>query len=222
MKLSSAAIILVSALLGSIAAFFAPGLERYTRDALVRASGAEPAPQEIAIVAIDEKSIQRFGQFPWSRTVLAQGVDRGAAAQPRAIAVDVLFTDPTTADADSALAQAITRAGNVVVAAQLTTNEAGVSGWLRPLPELAKAAQATGHVNVHTESESVARELPVRSADDEGNTLYAMPIEAVRVAQRLPETAIAERASSILIGSVEIPVQTSAARVVTTGANGPP
>src|SRR3954453_57987 len=131
MKLSSAAIILVSALLGCVAAFLAPGLERYTRDALVRASGAESVPQDIAIIAIDEKSIGRFGQFPWSRTVLAQVVDRVAAAQPKAIAIDILFTDPTIQDADRALAQSIARAGDVVVAAQLTTNEASVSGWLR-------------------------------------------------------------------------------------------
>jgi adenylate cyclase len=45
------------------------------------------------IVAIDEVSLERFGQWPWPRTLLAQLIDRLRAARPAAIGVDILFPE---------------------------------------------------------------------------------------------------------------------------------
>src|SRR3954470_16421262 len=117
---STMAILLVSAGIGLLVDWRAPGLGRYARDWLMRLRGPLPVPEDIAIVAIDETSIARFGRFPWSRQVIAHALCTLAAARPRVIAVDVLFTDPTTQEDDDALARSIGRAGNVVVAAQLT------------------------------------------------------------------------------------------------------
>jgi adenylate cyclase len=46
------------------------------------------------IVAIDEKSLERYGQWPWPRSLVARLIDRIRAAGPAAIGVDLLFTDP--------------------------------------------------------------------------------------------------------------------------------
>lgn len=46
------------------------------------------------IVAIDEASLDRFGQWPWPRTLVAQLIDRLSAARPAAIGVDILFPEP--------------------------------------------------------------------------------------------------------------------------------
>lgn len=46
------------------------------------------------IVAIDEKSIDGFGQWPWPRTLVARLLDRIRAAGPAAIGVDLLFPNP--------------------------------------------------------------------------------------------------------------------------------
>src|SRR5947209_11677339 len=94
------AIVAVSAALGMLVDWNAPGVGRYARDWLMRSRGPLPAPDDIAIVAIDEASIARFGRFPWSRHVIARTIDALAAAHPKVIAVDVLFTDPTTQDDD--------------------------------------------------------------------------------------------------------------------------
>src|SRR5262249_53499421 len=48
----------------------------------------------VVIVAIDEDSLRRHGQWPWPRTSLAELVDRVAAAQPVAIGVDILMPEP--------------------------------------------------------------------------------------------------------------------------------
>src|ERR1700720_3615479 len=91
---SALAIIAISASLGVVAVWRAPGIGRYTRDWLMRARGPLPVPEDIAIVAIDEASVARFGRFPWSRALSARAIDAIATAQPKAIAVDVLYADP--------------------------------------------------------------------------------------------------------------------------------
>lgn len=46
------------------------------------------------IVAIDEESLSRFGQWPWPRDLVARLFDKIAAAGPLAIGVDILFPEP--------------------------------------------------------------------------------------------------------------------------------
>ncbi len=51
-----------------------------------------PAP-ELRVVAIDEKSIQRHGRWPWPRDLLAEALERLAALKPAAVGLDMTFTD---------------------------------------------------------------------------------------------------------------------------------
>jgi serine phosphatase RsbU (regulator of sigma subunit) len=46
------------------------------------------------IVAIDEAALERYGQWPWPRTRVAELIGRIAAARPAAIGVDLLFPEP--------------------------------------------------------------------------------------------------------------------------------
>jgi signal transduction histidine kinase/CHASE2 domain-containing sensor protein len=189
----------------------APGIGRYTRDWLMRQRGPLPAPWDIAIVAIDEKSIAEFGRFPWPRQVLAKTIDVLSASDPKVLAVDVLFPDATNREADETLARSIARAGNVVLAAQLIDSAArgGPAAWLRPMPALATAAAGVGHVNVQVESEGVARQLAVQVSDDAGETLRAIPVEAVRVGDRAPVQSVSFTGPALVVGSRAIPLDTS-------------
>ncbi len=47
----------------------------------------------VVIIDIDEKSLGKFGQFPWSRSVFAKIIDQVHAAEPKAIGFDVFFTE---------------------------------------------------------------------------------------------------------------------------------
>lgn len=202
------AIAIVSAALGMLVDWRAPGIARYARDRLIQTRGTLPAPDDIAIVAIDEPSIARFGRFPWSRQVMVRTIDALSAAQPKAIALDVLFVDPTTQDDDDALAGSIGKAGNVVVAAQLTESavHGGPAEWLRPLPAIQNAAAAVGHVNVQTEADGVARQIEVRAADDSGQTIRAMAVETVRIGDGTPEAGVANGQHALLLGARTIPL----------------
>jgi adenylate cyclase len=51
-------------------------------------------PLPVRIVAIDEKSLARRGQWPWPRTLVASLIRRIAAGHPRVLGVDIIFAEP--------------------------------------------------------------------------------------------------------------------------------
>lgn len=204
-------ILIVATAAGLFCGWRAPGLNRYAQDSLMRWRGNLPAPDDIVIVAIDESSVRRLGQFPWKRDLTAGVLDTISAGQPKAIALDVLYVEPTKAADDESLAAAIERAGNVAIGEQLIeekpTAKAARSTWLRSLPEIERVAAGVGHVNVGTEQDGAARELLLRLADDEGESRRALAIETVRIGDKLNVNAIRETVDSVRIGTREIPFE---------------
>jgi PAS domain S-box-containing protein len=216
-KLASALpIVAFSALLGLFVDWRAPGVSRYVKDWLMQERGTLPVPPDIAIVAIDEKSIAAYGRFPWRREIMAKAIEALKADDPKVVALDVLFLDPTDDAGDSALQKSIAAAGNVVLGAQLVDSpvHGGPSTWLTPLPTLARAAAAIGHVNVQVESEGTARQIAVQSSDDAGKTLRAMSVEAVRVGERIPEQGVTFTGKSLIVGERSIPIETAFSAVL--------
>src|ERR1700680_3204629 len=154
------AIVVISASMGVLVDWRAQGLQLQAHDWLMRTRGSLAAPDDIVIVAIDEPSIARLGQFPWARSRMARALDIIARGQPKVIALDVLYSEPTTAADDEELAASIARAGNVVTAAQLIdSGDSKRITWLEPLPAIKEASAAVGHSNVITDTDGVAREL---------------------------------------------------------------
>jgi len=47
----------------------------------------------VVIIDIDEKSLGKFGQFPWSRSVFARIIEKVNETKPKAIGFDVFFTE---------------------------------------------------------------------------------------------------------------------------------
>lgn len=73
--------------------------------------------KEIVIVAIDEKSLQAFGQWPWSREIHAELINRLVQAGNNIVLLDVLFAEPDLQHplADELLAAAMATHGSVVL-----------------------------------------------------------------------------------------------------------
>ena len=99
------------------------GIELKTVDARMRLRGQVETGAEIAVCAIDARSVDRLGQWPWPRKILADLVDRLRAEGARAIALDVIFSEPSRLgpDQDEALADALGRADDVVLGFFLST-----------------------------------------------------------------------------------------------------
>jgi len=71
-------------------------------DLKFRFRGAQPSGQQVAIVAIDDASLQSMGRWPWPREVISQLTKRLKEAQPRVIGLDIIFAEKgDTAVADS-------------------------------------------------------------------------------------------------------------------------
>ncbi len=70
-------------------------LRNLTFDSYQRLKPREYDPNvPVVIAAIDEKSLDKFGQWPWSRTTLAQLTDRLTELGAVAVAFDVIFAEP--------------------------------------------------------------------------------------------------------------------------------
>jgi len=53
----------------------------------------EKRETDVIIIDIDEKSLGKFGQFPWSRSVFAKIIENVNATNPKAIGFDIFFTE---------------------------------------------------------------------------------------------------------------------------------
>ena len=114
-----------------------------------------PASPEVVVIAIDERSIEAIGRWPWRRAIHAQLVRHLSAQNPKAIGLDVLFSEedldyPTD---DALLADAIADSGRVVL--PVAQDPSGQS--VGQLPALARAAAALGHVQLRVDADGGVR-----------------------------------------------------------------
>ena len=72
---------------------FIQSLERQAYDAGVKATARTPS-SKIAVIAIDKASLDNIGRWPWSRDIMADMVERLAAAKAKVIATTVFFSEP--------------------------------------------------------------------------------------------------------------------------------
>jgi len=116
----------------------------------LREIGILPNPgwdKRIAVIAIDEYSLQEYGQFPWSRDRYVQLLASLKKAAPTAIGFDILFLDPSPKDAE--FAAAIKASGNVVLA------KAGNEEKL--VPEIKAAARFEGDISHEPDFDGISR-----------------------------------------------------------------
>jgi serine phosphatase RsbU (regulator of sigma subunit)/CHASE2 domain-containing sensor protein len=94
-----------------------------------------PASAPAVIVAIDEASLRRYGQWPWPRTLLARLLAKIGEASPAAIGLDVLMPEPDRLSPDR-LAGLIAGVDRETAdrLARLPSSDAVLAAALRDLP----------------------------------------------------------------------------------------
>ena len=159
--------------------------------------------QDIAVVTIDEKAIEKYGQWPWNRSVLGDIIGQLRKAEVGIIVLPILFSEEDRLGGDQTLSNYIYQNG--VIIAQVGTNQTnknsvprGVAkigdplpylfewgGMLGPIPDLGEVADGVGVVNTAPEIDGVTRRIPLLMKI--GNEVYpAMAIEVIRVAVQAP------------------------------------
>lgn len=71
-----------------------PGLRLWAFDSYQHWLPRQRASAPAIVIAIDDQSLARIGQWPWSRDIVARLIDRVSARKPAAIGLDVLFAEP--------------------------------------------------------------------------------------------------------------------------------
>lgn len=77
-----------------------PALRYWVFDAYQIYFPRERKQEAAMIVAMDDESLRRRGQWPWPRDLVAELLDRIAQARPGAIGLDILFTEHDRASPD--------------------------------------------------------------------------------------------------------------------------
>jgi adenylate cyclase len=160
----------------------------------------------VRVVAIDDESLRRLGQWPWPRAQVAELIEKLTAAGAAAVVIDVLFAEPERSQGgaqggDERLAEAVGK-GNVVLGMAFAEQglkprvKAGFAtagddprpflprfqGALLPLEGLRESAAGLGAMNFIPDRDLVVRELPT-VFNVAGDLVPSLSAEALRVGQ---------------------------------------
>ncbi|UOF00040.1 adenylate/guanylate cyclase domain-containing protein [Bdellovibrio reynosensis] len=91
--------------------------------------GSKPSEAKVGLIAIDDKSIEEVGRWPWDRKVIAKLVDNVFADGASSLGFDVIFSEPQFGDpsSDMALAESLTKHRDKVVTGSF--NEPAGDAW---------------------------------------------------------------------------------------------
>jgi adenylate cyclase len=159
-------------------------LEEKLYDLRFKIRGKITPPPYVVIIAIDDKSLEKLGRWPWSRDQLARLVDILSGKGAKVIAFDIFFAEPEKNDA--VFAKAIRKAGNVLLplvfrfdketplvqesflyqsSLSIVKNVSALNtfppykaiGLSTCRKELAEAARALGHINMIPDEDGTLR-----------------------------------------------------------------
>jgi adenylate cyclase len=82
-------------------------LEGRATDLQFRVRGPLPPHPDLVLATVDERGAQRYGRWPWSRSLIAQALSQLHRAGVRAIGVDVIFTDEDRNEAAAAYRESL-------------------------------------------------------------------------------------------------------------------
>jgi signal transduction histidine kinase len=175
---------------------------RFT-DTFFRVSPTPAQKSQVVLVAVDDQSLQRYGRWPWSRTLLAKLTNNLVLAGAGVVGLDILLSEPQSPAADKALQDAL-HAGRTVIVDKIASYPGGPQ-WMEPLPQFAQAAGAVGHAQAPLDADSVCRRYPARELTLDGSR-WAFAVEVAR--------RVDAKATSLFLSAYGIPDQDEAGAVV--------
>jgi len=217
---------------------FLTAIDLKLRDVRLRLRGDLRPPENVVIAAIDSKSINELGRWPWDRRVTAKLIERLSLYGAKTTALDIVFSEPSQSQEDMALAKAIRKSGNVVAGYFFRHEEEavaepeliqlskikvlrigeGVTGVPfesypyveMNIPPVAGAASSAGFFNIVPDGDGIVRQA-VQVMLYDGDVYPSLPLAALRHYMGAePVLDIAPYgAERLLIGDTLIPVDES-------------
>lgn len=228
-------VLIITALLSALLSIRFTHLERLEEklyDYRFKIRGAAVVPDNIIIAAIDEKSIERVGRWPWSRDKIAGLLKRLTDSGAEIIVPDIIFSEPEKND--PALAKVFKDAGNVILPVvfdferpsdapdnEFLVNSAFVSvtnpdmfkkysplmskSVLSPVSVLSRETMAFGHINMLPDADGTIRWEPL-VIGYKGNLYPSLDIITAAAYLGIPkENVVINAAQGVSLGKKYIP-----------------
>lgn len=191
-------------------------MNAYVSDLFFRLRGTPASSTEkIAVVAIDDVTLARFGNLPLDRRVVADALLQICRSGPAVVVIDVWFPEASNPEADQALMAALEACPQTVLASALIPEDRATgqpARWLDPLPDFANLAGAIGHAHADPDVDGVSRQVLLAKAAG-GRQRWALAVEALRLYTHHAGPVI-EDERSLVIGTHIIPAASDSQRAL--------
>jgi adenylate cyclase len=98
-------------------------LDNWTYDFLVNHGRYAQPSADVVFVDFDDQTFAQVQQYPMPRSIIAQVIQQVGRAKPAVIGLDVLLSEPRDPEEDRVMQDALTEAGNVILAAQTSAGQ---------------------------------------------------------------------------------------------------
>jgi len=207
-------------------------LEDRLLDYRFKIRGAVKPPKDIIIAAIDEKSIDMLGRWPWDRDIMADVLKKLKGLGVRIIVFDIIFSEAEKND--TLFSKAMTDAGNVILPVFFEFdsesdipdeefisdssfvnvknsdkfnqyNPIGAKKITTPVSELGKSAIALGYVNTFPDDDGILRWEPL-VIEYNGYLYPSITLQSAVKYLKIPnKMVILEATEGIRLGETYIP-----------------
>ncbi|MCY6371731.1 CHASE2 domain-containing protein [Clostridium ganghwense] len=90
------------------------GIENNVRDSVFQYKERNVDLENIVIVGIDDRSLNKIGRWPWDRSVHAELIEKLTEGEAVVIGVDVILSETSKKESDDVLVKVVKNVGNVV------------------------------------------------------------------------------------------------------------
>ena len=159
----------------------------------------EVKSSNISIIEIDETSLDKNGQWPWNREIIAKGVERAFDSGAQLVVIPILFAEKDRLGGDEYFTNVLNELP-VIIGQSASTKGKGspiprglanigesLDGWLYdypeaigPVQELGQYAAGVGMIVTAPELDGVVRRLPL-VIQIKGEAYPTIPLEVIRM-----------------------------------------
>jgi|3_EtaG_2_1085321.scaffolds.fasta_scaffold08370_4 adenylate cyclase len=155
--------------------------------------------ENIAIIEIDESSLDEYGQWPWKRDLIANGIIKAFESGAQLVVIPILFAEPDRLGGDKELISVLdqvpviigqsasTKGKGTPVPRGLATIGESLDNWLFDYPEaigpvkgLGESAAGVGMILTAPELDGVVRRMPL-VIQIKGESYPTVPLEVIRL-----------------------------------------
>ena len=180
---------------------FLDQMDALTFDLGLRLRGVQAPDPRIAIVAVDDGSLDSVGSWPWEPETLDRLFGQILETEPRALGVDILLTLPVSNY------PSIAAEPRVVLAAALglSFSEGQPEVFWQEVQGLSEGTgPGLGHIHANKDSGGICRSIPL-GISHSGRRRWAFALETARVFWGVPPADLELEGKALRIGDKRVP-----------------